>query len=169
MALLPRRDRFAPPPTAFEQQLIPVVSVMLASLAPLLPMIVSAPVVPPFGFMMLLAWRLLRNDLWPVWAALPLGVFDDLFSGAPIGTAMALWTMAFVAIDAIDRRWVWRDHIQDWGIAIAFVGVYLLLSLWLSGGKLPLVMLIPQLALAAFLFPVIGRTTAMLDRWRLGR
>lgn len=169
MALLPRRDRFAPPPTAFEQQLIPVASVMLASLAPLLPMVVTAPVVPPFGYMMLLGWRLLRNDLWPVWAALPLGAFDDLFSGAPIGTAMALWTVSFIAIDAIDRRWVWRDHLQDWGIAIAFVAIYLVLALWLSGGGAPLWVLVPQLVLTTCLFPVIGRTTAMLDRWRLGR
>ncbi len=146
-----------------------MVSVMLASLAPLLPMIVSAPVVPPFGFMMLLAWRLLRNDLWPVWAALPLGGFDDLFSGAPIGTAMALWTIAFIMIDAIDRRFVWRDFGQDWGIAITFVGAYLLLALWLSAGVAPLGVLVPQLVIAALLLPMIGRTTAMLDRWRLGR
>jgi rod shape-determining protein MreD len=169
MAFLPRRDRFAPPPTAFEQQLIPVASVMLASLAPLLPMIVTAPIVPPFGYMMLLAWRLLRNDLWPVWAALPLGAFDDLFSGAPIGTAMALWTLTFIAIDAIDRRWVWRDHMQDWGIAVAFVALYLLLAVSLSSAVLPAWLLIPQLAFSALLFPVMGRTTAMLDRWRLGR
>jgi rod shape-determining protein MreD len=169
MALLPRRDNFAPPPTAFEQQLIPVASVMLASLAPLLPMIVSTPIVPPFGFMMLLAWRLLRNDLWPVWAALPLGAFDDLLGGAPIGTAMALWTITFIAIDLIDRRWVWRDHLQDWGIAIAFVSAYLVFALWLSGGVLPLWVLLPQLVLTALLYPVVARTTAMLDRWRLGR
>jgi rod shape-determining protein MreD len=169
MALLPRRDRFAPPPTAFEQQLIPVVSVILASLAPLLPMIATAPVVPPFGFMMLLGWRLLRNDLWPVWAALPLGGFDDLFSGAPLGTAMALWTMAFIAIDAIDRRFVWRDHYQDWGIASAFVVGYLVLALWLSGGGVALPMLLPQMLLSILLFPLVERIAAMLDRWRLGR
>ena len=169
MALLPRRDRFAPPPTAFEQQLIPVVSVLLASLAPLLPMIAGTPVVPPFGYMMLLCWRLMRNDLWPVWAALPLGAFDDLFSGAPIGTAAALWTMSFIAIDMIDRRWVWRDHLQDWGIAVALVTIYLVLALWLSGGGLPLVMLLPQIVFSALLFPVVARVTAMLDRWRLGR
>ena len=169
MALLPRRDRFAPPPTAFEQQLIPVVSVMLASLAPLLPVIANTPFLPPFGFMMLLSWRLIRNDLWPVWAAVPLGGFDDLFSGAPIGTAMALWTMSFIAIDAIDRRWVWRDHLQDWSIAVAFVAVYLLLALGLSGGGLPLTMLLPQIALSALLLPGVTRITAMMDRWRLGR
>ena len=169
MALLPRRDRFAPPPTAFEQQLIPVVSVLLASLVPLLPMIASTPVVPPFGYMMLLCWRLMRNDLWAVWAALPLGAFDDLFSGAPIGTAAALWTMSFIAIDMIDRRWVWRDHLQDWGIAVALVAIYLVLALWLSSGGLPLVMLLPQIVFSALLFPVSARVTAMLDRWRLGR
>lgn len=169
MALIPRRDRFAPPPTAFEQQMIPVVSVSLASLAPLLPMITTAPMVPPLGFMMLLAWRLLRNDLWPVWAALPLGLFDDFFSGAPLGTAMALWTMTFVAIDAIDRRFVWRDHVQDWGIAIAFMAGYLGLAGWMSGGGAPIWVLVPQLIMSALLFPVISRTTAMLDRWRLGR
>ena len=166
---LPRRDKFAPPPTAFEQQLIPVVSVLLGSLAPLLPIIISTPVIPPVGFMMLLGWRLMRNDLWPVWAALPLGIFDDLFSGAPIGTAAALWTMSFIAIDLIDRRWVWRDHLQDWAIAVAFVGAYLLLALWLSGGAMPLVLLLPQWGFAALLFPVVARTIVMLDRWRLGR
>ncbi len=169
MALLPRRDRFAPPPTAFEQLLIPVVSVLLASLSPLLPMIANTPVVPPFGFMMLLAWRLMRNDLWPVWAALPLGLFDDLFSGAPIGTATALWTISFIAIDAIDRRFVWRDHLQDWGISVVFIAAYLLCTLWLSGGGLPIVMLLPQIGFSALLFPIVTRVTAMLDRWRLGR
>ena len=169
MALLPRRDRFVPPPTSFEQQLIPVASVLLASLAPLLPMIATAPVVPPFGFMMLLGWRLLRNDLWPVWAALPLGAFDDLFSGASIGTAMALWTMAFIAIDAIDRRFIWRDHFQDWGIAVIFIAVYLLLAMLMNSAHAPLYVTMPQLVFAALLFPIVARVAGLLDRWRFGR
>ena len=169
MSLRPRRDRFAPPPTAFEQQLIPVVSVMLASLAPLLPMIASTPIVPPFGFMMLIGWRLLRNDLWPVWTALPLGLFDDLFGGAPIGSAMALWTITLLAIDAVDRRWVWRDHLQDWGIAVSAIAIYLLCAMVLSAGHAPLWVLLPQLSLSALLFPWMMRIVAMLDRWRFGQ
>lgn len=169
MALLPRRDRFAPPPTQFEQQLIPAGAVLLASMAPLLPLIFTAPVMPPLGFMMLLAWRLLRNDLWPVWAALPLGIFDDLFSGAPIGTAMALWTISFVTIDAIDQRFVWRDHLQDWALATLFIAAFLVLSLALSGGRAPYWVLVPQLVISALLFPAIARLAALLDRWRFGR
>ena len=168
MAILPRRKRFAPPPTAFEQQLVPVASVLIASLSPLLPMIATLPILPPTGFMMLLCWRLLRNDLWPVWAALPLGAFDDLFSGAPIGTAVTLWTMTFLAIDVIDRRWVWRDHLQDWGIAAGFVAAYLLAAMVLSGGIVPLWVMVPQFACAALLLPAAGRLAATLDRWRLG-
>ncbi len=169
MALRSRRDRFAPPPTAFEQQLIPVVSVMLASMTPLLPMIATVPTLPPLGYLMLLSWRLMRSDVWPVWAALPLGVFDDLFSGAPIGTAMSLWTLSFIAIDAIDRRFVWRDHLQDWGLSAALIAVYLLFAAWLSGGRIPVVVLVPQMILSVLLVPLISRTVAMLDRWRFGR
>ncbi len=40
---------------------------MLGSLAPLLPIIAAGPVLPPFGFMMLLAWRMVRPGLLPLW------------------------------------------------------------------------------------------------------
>ena len=169
MALRTRRDRFAPPPTAFEQQLIPVVSVMVASLAPLLPIVATAPVVPPLGFIALLSWRLLRNDLWPVWAALPLGLFDDLLSGAPIGTGMALWTITLLVIDAIDQRWVWRDHRQDWAIAVAGMALYLPIAMLMTGARAPLPVLLTQVGCSALLYPIISRLTAMLDRWRFGR
>ena len=57
-------------------------TILLGSLTPWLPVIAPAPVLPPFGFMMLLAWRLLRPGLLPLWAGLPLGLFDDLYSAA---------------------------------------------------------------------------------------
>ncbi len=172
MALRGRRNRFDAPPSDFEQQLIPVASVVIASLAPLLPVIATTPLMPPFGFIMLLSWRLLRNDLWPVWAALPLGAFDDLFSGAPLGSAMALWAIAFLAIDLIDRRFVWRDQWQDWGIASALIAAYLvgaLLLVRLTGGGAPITLLLPQIALSALTFPLLARLAAVLDRWRFGR
>lgn len=172
MALLARRSGFEPPPSSFAQQAIPASSVMLASLAPLIPYVATAPVMPPFGYMMLIGWRLLRNDLWPVWAALPLGFFDDLFSGAPLGSAMALWTISFIVIDMIDQRFVWRDHWQDWSIAAAAIALYLMSALAfanITGGGTPLALLSPQVALSVFIFPMITRITAMLDRLRIGR
>ena len=169
MTLLPRRSSFAAPPGAFEQQLIPIASVLVASIAPLLPVVATYPIMPPFGFVMLLSWRLLRNDLWPVWAALPLGLFDDLFSGAPIGTAAALWTATLLGIDAIDRRFVWRDHLQDWALASAFIIAYLMAALVLSGGSAPPWSILTQALTTILLFPLCIRLTAVFDRSRLGR
>lgn len=173
MALIPRRTEFSPPPGTFVQQAIPAITVLFASLVvALFPYIATAPVMPPLGFLMLLAWRLLRSDIWPVWGALPLGFFDDMCSGAPIGTAMALWTMTFIAIDLIDRRFVWRDHWQDWAIAAIAIASFLLLSLafeTFAGGGTPIVLLLPQMAFSILTFPFMSRIAATFDRWRLGR
>ena len=54
---------------------------MLGSMLTALPLVSGLPLVPPFGFLMLLAWRFVRPGLLPVWAGLPLGLWDDLFSG----------------------------------------------------------------------------------------
>ena len=61
---------------------LPWLTILLGSLTPWLPVIAPAPVLPPFGFLFLLAWRLLRPGLLPLWAGLPLGLFDDLYSAA---------------------------------------------------------------------------------------
>ncbi|MBA3897257.1 MAG: rod shape-determining protein MreD [Sphingomonadaceae bacterium] len=172
MALVRRHTRFDPPPSALERQLVPVVSVMLASLAPLLPFVATEPLLPPFGFMTLLAWRLLRVDLWPVWAALPLGAFDDLFSGQPIGSAMAIWTVALLVLEAVDGRLVWRDHWQNWAIAACAIALELLFALGLAmvgGGATAPWFLLPQFVLSILLFPVVARICASLDRRRFAR
>ena len=61
----------------------PWATIMLGSLAPVLPVIPAVPVLPPLGFLLLLGWRLVRPGLLPLWAGVPLGLFDDLFSGQP--------------------------------------------------------------------------------------
>ena len=60
----------------------PILSVMTGSmLVSILPVIAITPSLPPLGLLMLLGWRLLRPDLWPLWIAAPLGLFDDVLSG----------------------------------------------------------------------------------------
>lgn len=151
----------------------PVVSVMLASLIPsMLPMISLSPSIPPLGLLMLLAWRLLRPDMWPLWIGLPLGLFDDLATGQPVGSAMALWTLMLIAIESASQRLLWRDYVQDWLIAAAGLIAVIMMS-WLfthliagSAGA-PLSVLFPQIAASILLFPAMARLCAALDRWRL--
>ena len=66
---------------------------LIASLLQALPLVVTTPLVPDFAFLTLLSWRLLRPEMWPAFHALPLGLFDDLVAGHPLGQSMALWTM----------------------------------------------------------------------------
>ena len=113
MLPLKRRTSFTPPPTALERQLVPVVSTMIGSLTVLFPIVATEPLMPPFGLMIFLGWRLLRGDIWPLWMGLPLGLWDDLFSGQPLGTAMCGWTAIMLILDNLDRRTPFRDYRQD--------------------------------------------------------
>jgi hypothetical protein len=76
--------------------------------------------------MMLLGWRLHARRFDAVWAPVPLGFFDDLVSGQPLGSAMLLWTMCVLGIDVLDTRLVWRDFWQDWLIASGAIGFCLI-------------------------------------------
>lgn len=151
---------------------LPWLTILLGSLTPWLPVISPAPVLPPFGFVMLLAWRLLRPGLLPLWAGLPLGLFDDLYSGQPVGSAVLLFSLALIAIELIEIRFPWRNFWLDWLTASAMLVIYLAIAALFSGAELTLVQLrviLPQLVLSIVLFPVIARLVAHLDRLRLMR
>ena len=151
---------------------LPWLTILLGSLTPWLPVIAPAPVLPPFGFVMLLAWRLLRPGLLPLWAGLPLGLVDDLYSGQPLGSGVLLFSLALIAIELIEIRFPWRNFWLDWLTASAMLVVYLAVAAVLSGAELTVVQLrviLPQLLLSIVLFPVIARLVARLDRLRLMR
>ncbi len=101
----------------FRRRSIPAVSTIAASALALLPIIASAPLVPEFGFLILVSWRLLRPELWNARVALVLGLANDLLAGHPIGQSILLWTLVLLALDLIDRRLGFRDHWMDWLIA----------------------------------------------------
>jgi rod shape-determining protein MreD len=158
------------PPLA---RIVPPASVMAGStLGALIPWIADAPLLPPFGLLMLLGWRLLRPELWQAWVALPLGAFDDLLSGQPMGSSMALWTAVFLVLDMTDNRAVWHDYWHDLLTATAAIAFCLLggwgAMLLVGGGGGPLALL-PQYVLSVLLMPLAMRTVARLDRFRLQR
>lgn len=156
--------------TPFRIMATPIISVMLASLTTCLPLVAQSPVLPPFGFMLFLAWRLLRPDLWPIWIGLPLGAFDDLASGQPLGTGMVIWTLIAFAIELDSRRHLFRDYFQDWLIAAIAIAAWLLGAGFverLAGFGGPLVQILPQVGYTILLFPLVVRICAALDRWRL--
>ena len=150
----------------------PAISVMIASLLVVLPIISMNGWFPNFGFLVLLAWRLLRADAFPTWWAAPLGLFNDLVIGSPIGLSVAVWTAAMLALDIADRRTQWRGYWLEWIIA----GVLLLgeeAAEWrvaqIMGASMPFHTVVPPLLISILAFPIAAWIVARIDRWRLGR
>ncbi len=149
---------------------VPWLTVMLGTLSPTWPIIASAPVLPPLGFLFMLAWRQQRPGLLPVWAGLPLGLFDDLYSGQPFGSAVLLWSLAMLALDAVEVRFPWRNFVINWLEAAILIMAYLLFGLLFAnagGGSTPLRVIGPQAVISVLLYPLCGRLMALFDRFRL--
>lgn len=166
--------RIGEPPSRLRLQAIPIITVMLASALPMmLPLIAAWAYLPPLGLLLFLAWRLLHPTLWPVWIGLPLGLWDDLVSGQPVGSAMGLWTVATLAIDFIDQRTYWRGYWQDWLIASIATAIIITVGATLAHPQatpsqiLGLIGL--QMAASIMMFPIMVRIAAWLDRVRLFR
>lgn len=154
------------------RQWVPILSTLAAALLDLLPVVATWPIVPDFAFLVLLAWRLLRPEMWQPHTALPLGLFNDLVAGHPIGQSMALWTATFLILDLVDSRVGWRDYWLDWLFASTAILLYSL-GCWyiahLMGSSTPYAVMLPQLAMSVFAYPLVARLVVGLDRWRLSR
>lgn len=159
---------FAPPMPRRRTRALPWLSVIAGSLVTAVPLIATVPLLPPFGLLMLLAWRLLLRYSFPRWGAAPLGLIDDLVSGQPLGSAVLLWSLAFLLVDIMDQRLVFRDWGQDWLAASALIALCLIGGrlLALPAGTLVDTAAVAQGVIAALLFPAATRLVAWLDRKR---
>lgn len=159
---------FAETLTPGRARAIPWMTVVAGSCVTAVPIIAIVPAMPPCGLLMLLAWRLLARHALRPWAAAPLGLFDDLVSGQPLGSAVLLWSLCFLCIEMIEQRLAFRDYWQDWLIAaggIAFcLSVGRLIALPI-GGHVDGV-LVGQIVMSIMLFPLAARIAAWIDRKR---
>jgi rod shape-determining protein MreD len=152
--------------------MIPAASVVAGSLLAILPVVADRGVWPDFGFLMLIAWRLLRADAWPAWWAAPLGFVNDLVTGIPIGFSVALWTAVMLVMDLIDRRTQWRDYWIEWALAAVLIlaaeAAEWKVAAW-SGAPVPFAHMLPAIIVSILAFPLFAFIASRLDRWRLGQ
>ncbi len=154
----------------FKMRAGPIITVLLGSIITTLPFFTNLPLLPPFGFMIFIAWRFMRPGIWPMWVGLPFGIFDDIFSGAPFGSAVLIWSIAMLVAEYIDSRIIWRDYLLDWIIASLFIAIYLTLNLLFIGLIQPLpnpLIILPQILFSILLYPLVVRFCAHVDAWRL--
>ncbi len=151
---------------------IPVATVFAGSALAALPIVSSSGWWPNAGFLMLIAWRLLRTDPWPIWWAAPMGFANDLLTGAPIGLSVAWWTAVMLAMELVDRRSQWRDYWVEWAIATVLIAA----DRWadwqvagLAGAPVAFVHIVPAIAFGVLAFPLAAMIVSRADRWRSGR
>jgi len=150
----------------------PAGSVAVGSTLAILPIVTEVGWGPDFGFLMLIAWRLLRGDAIPAWWAAPLGLFNDLVTGAPIGLSVFLWTGSMLLLDLADRRTMWRDYWIEWLLAAALLFFSHLFRRYvdgLMGASYDLHQIWSPLIIAVLTFPLAAFAASATDRWRLGR
>ena len=153
-------------------QVTPIASTLFASSLSLLPIVSTAQLLPDFGLLALLAWRVLRPELWGARVGLTLGLAHDLITGGPLGLAMTLWTLLLLSFDFIDSRLLWRDYWVEWffaGLAIATASAFEWKVADLMDAAGPMHTILPHILVSVLFFPAMLKIIAALDRWRLRR
>lgn len=166
----PGRKRINRAPSPLLALSLPWIVIALMSVLTTIMVIASAPVMPPLGFLAYIAWRQLRPGLLPVWAGLPLGLIDDLYSGQPFGSAVMLWSLAAIMLDVVETRLPWRNFITEWIVAAVLIALYICSSLVLANlavAKTPILFIVPQICISILVYPLVGRAIALFDRIRL--
>ena len=159
---------FATPLPPAPARALPWMTVIAGSMLTAFPWVAAAPLLPPCGLVMLLAWRLLSPFALRPWAAAPLGLADDLVSGQPLGSAVLIWSACVLLIELVEQRMLFRTLWQDWAIAAGLLAFALLAGRVLA---VPLAApvdaaLTAQFAAAALLVPSAMRTVAFVDAKR---
>jgi len=102
----------------------------------------------------------------------PLGLVNDLLSGAPIGLSIALWSAVALAMELVDRRTQWRDYWVEWAIATVLIALDRAAD-WqvaaLGGAPVPFVQVVPAIVISVLAFPVAAMLVLRIDRWRWGQ
>ena len=156
----------------YRRRFVPVASTVAASLLALFPIVAQSPIVPEIALLVVIAWRLLRPEIWPAHMALGLGLVNDFVAGHPLGQSMATWTMIFLLCDYVDSRLGFRDYWMDWLIAAAAIIFYTAAAWYIGtamGSRIPFSVMLPQLGVSVLVFPLAARAVLALDRWRLAR
>jgi len=152
--------------------MVPAATVIAAIFVSALPIVVQDGWFPDLGFLMLIAWRLRRSDVWPAWWGAPLGLLNDAVTGLPLGLSVTVWTFAMLVLDFADRRTIWRDYWIEWVLAALLIVMDLAaqwqVAAW-TGAKLAFITAVPNILISAASFPLLAWLIASIDRWRFSR
>lgn len=139
-------------------------AVVLVSVVPL-PVPEYSVLAPAFALMSVYYWTVHRPDLFPAWGAFAAGLFDDILSGAPLGSGAFVLLLVHFTIVAQHKVFRGKAFWLVWAafaiVAAAAQLVTLVLGLALKGALPDAMPAFTQLALTVALYPV---ATAVFGR-----
>jgi rod shape-determining protein MreD len=144
------------------RRLLPVISAIMLQILAVLPIGIPqwGALAPPLMLIAVFYWSLVRPDLMPPTAAFLLGLFQDLLSGAPIGSGALVMVATQWTMRGQQRFLVNRPFLLLWGsflpvaaaAALLQWGIYVLLNLHV----VPISASAVRLMLGFALFPVVA-------------
>jgi len=124
MAALPRVNNGA-------ARLLPVLTMLVAALATILPVRVPgyAALTPAFTLMAVYHWTIYRPDLLPAVVLFAVGLAEDLLTGAPVGVGALVLLLARAAVLRARRYFINRTFPFVW-TGFALLGATAMLAVW---------------------------------------
>jgi rod shape-determining protein MreD len=155
-------------PTALQRfdqisrRFLPVLSAIVLGVLAVLPVGIPqwGALAPPLMLIAVFYWSLVRPDLMPPTAAFLLGLFQDLLSGAPLGSGALVMVVTQWTMRGQQRFLVNRPFLLVWGAFIPVAAVAALLE-WtiyalLNLHAVPILDALVRLVLGFALFPVVA-------------
>jgi rod shape-determining protein MreD len=158
----------APHPTALHRldqnarRLLPIAISLLLAFAVILP--IGLPqwgmLAPPFLLIAIFYWSIVRPDLLPPTAAFVLGLFQDLLTGAPLGSGALIMVVTQWTMRGQQRYLINRPFLLMWAafapVAIIAGALDWLIYALLNFHIVPIGSALVRIALGIILFPVVA-------------
>jgi len=144
------------------RKLLPVLSALLLGVVPVLPTGIPEwpELAPPLMLAAVFYWSLARPDLMPPTAAFALGLFQDLLTGAPLGSGALTMVLAQWVLRSQQRFLANRPFYLLWAAfapvaAVATILEWLVYALF-TFHAVPILSALARMVLGVVLFPVVA-------------
>ena len=145
--------------------------IIMMMLCTVMPLVTTLPVLPDAALALLIAWSIYRPGMMAPWAAFPLGLAADVFTGQPAGISATIWPATLLGLALIEPRFPLRDTRTDWVLAGAAI-IIAKLAAWrllhAAGLPLPFTPIALGAASTILFFPLVARLAAWVEHKWLG-
>ncbi len=130
------------------------------------------PLMPPLAALAIFVWAMFQPGLMPPWLAFLLGLVADILFAQPMGVNATGFALVAGFVRWFEARYGHHAHGFDWGVAIAVMSCFIVLS-WqlmaLAGRPVPLAPMGWSWLTGLLAYPAVVTLCGVLQRAAFGR